>query len=115
MKRILDPAKIFQNLYSDASKVQRTASAGLAIKPMGELSGAKRVGKSATIMVYNSDGATLYISFGSQSVTAPTGPGNGIPLEKGEKMFLNSGDDEWIIASSDKAFGYLAISDEIDG
>jgi hypothetical protein len=33
----------------------------------------------------------------------------------GEKAILNSGDDEWIRASSSSVFGYNAVSDELEG
>lgn len=113
-KRILDPAKIAQNLYSDASHTQRTANAGLAIKPMGELSAAKRIGSAVTVMVYNSGNSVAYISFGAQSMASPSNPTNGIPVLAGEKVYLNSGDDEWVMASSNAVYGYLAVSDDIE-
>jgi len=113
-KRILDPAKIAQNLYSDASHVQRTANAGLAIKPIGEISSAKRVGKAASIMIYNSSNATAFVTFGSQSVSSPSNPSNGIPVLAGEKVFINSGDDEWVRASSNAVYGYVAIGNDTD-
>lgn len=113
-KRILDPAKIAQNLYSDASQVQRTASAGLAVKPMGEISAAKRVGKAATVMVYNSGNTVAFVAFGSQSVSGPANAATGIPVLAGEKAYLNSGDDEWVRASSNSVYGYLAVNDELD-
>lgn len=112
-KRILDPAKIIQNLYSDASQVQRTANAGMAIKPIGEISSAKRVGKAASIMIYNSSNAVVFVAFGSQSISAPSSPSNGIPILAGEKVFINSGDDEWIRASSNSVYAYASIGDDI--
>lgn len=113
-KRITGPARIAQNVYSDASQVQRTANAGLAIKPMGELSAAKRVGKAATIVVYNSGNHTAYVGFGDQSISAPSTPADGIPVLAGEKVSLNSGDDEWVRASSNSIYGYNAVSDELE-
>jgi hypothetical protein len=113
-KRILDPGKIAQNIYSDASQTQRTANAGLAIKPIGELSAAKRVGKASTIMVYNSGNSVAYVAFGDQSVSSPANPSSGIPVLAGEKAYLNSGDDAWIRSSSNSVYGYLAVGDELD-
>jgi len=113
-KRILGPAKIAQNVYSDASHVQRMANAGLAVKPMGDLSAAKRLGKAATIMVYNSGASVAYVAFGNQSLSSPANPATGIPVLAGEKVFLNSGDDEWVRASANTVYGYLAVNDEIE-
>lgn len=113
-KRITGPARIAQNVYSDASQVQRTANAGLAIKPMGDLSAAKRVGKAATVMVYNSGNSVAFVAFGDQSVSGPANPSAGIPVLAGEKVYLNSGDDEWVRASSNSVYGYLAVSDELE-
>jgi hypothetical protein len=113
-KRILGPAKIAQNVYSDASHVQRMADAGLAVKPMGDLSAAKRVGKAAPVMVFNSGNHPAYVAFGDQSVAAPSTPATGIPVMPGEKVFLNSGDDQWIRASTADVYGYSAVNDELE-
>jgi hypothetical protein len=81
---------------------------------MGDLSAAKRLGKAATIMVYNSGNAVAYVAFGDQSVSSPASPAAGIPVLAGEKVFLNSGDDQWVRASASTVYGYLAVNDETE-
>lgn len=106
IRRITDPAKRDQASFADFAQTLRTAEAGLDLTPVGAIAPAVRIGESTPILVFNSGASIAYVAFGAQTVAAPTGPANGIPVLPNEKLMLNSGPNAWIIASSAAVFGY---------
>ncbi len=107
LTKITDPAKISQLTFDENAQVRRTAHAGLELTPMGPINTAQRVGPGVPILVFNSGAAVAYVKFGNQSMAAPAGPADGIPILPNEKFVVNSGLLEWIIASSNSVYGYL--------
>jgi hypothetical protein len=107
INRITDIGKVIQSIFADAAASIRVAEAGLDLSPIGALGSRVRIGPSQPILVYNS-GAIGYIKFGDQTVTAPVNATDGIPVLAGQVFMLNSGSNEWVIASAGTLFGYLA-------
>ena len=104
--RIVDPGKRDQLLFAGDACTQRNTDAGLDLKPIGQINTAKKVGQSCPVIVFNSGAAVAYIAFGDSSVSAPTGPANGIPVLPNEKFVVNSGKHTHIISNSANAYGY---------
>lgn len=112
-KKIVDPAKRDQALFAANAGAQRASEAGLDLKPIGAINAAKRVESSTPVMVFNSGNAVAYVAFGAQNVTV-IGPLDGIPILPNEKYMVNSGKYEWIIASSNTVYAYVADFQEIE-
>jgi len=106
IKRVVDPAKITQLEFSSESCSMRTSETGLSLVPVGAVGTRVRVGISTAVMVFNAGASVAYVRFGDAAVSSPTGPGDGIPIASGEKLVINSGASEYVIASSASVFAY---------
>lgn len=57
--------------------------------------------------IFNSDTAVHYIATGpDNTVAAPTGPTDGIPVLPGQMVYVALGDDKYIIADAATVFAY---------
>jgi hypothetical protein len=108
VKNITNIGTILQAIFADLSAVIRVAQAGLDWTPKGDLTNAVRVGENTPVMLYNSTGGVLFVAFGDQSMSAPTGATDGIPIAAGEKFVLNSGAKAWVRGSAAGIFAYNA-------
>jgi len=106
-KKITNQAAIGINTFSAKSNAVRVGRAGIALLPIGPLGAAIRVGPGNTLEVYNSTASVVFVSFGIQTMSAPVGPADGIPVLPNSYRELNSGDSQWVRASSSSAFGYI--------
>lgn len=103
---VTNAGTVVQAVFADLAAVIRTVNAGLDWKPVGALGTAVRVTENTPVMVFNSAGAVAYVAFGIQTMAAPTGPTDGIPIAAGEKFVLSSGDFAWVRASAATVYGY---------
>ena len=108
LNKIVSPGTISQNTYDGDAKAQRNSESGLSWTPVGAINAAVRVGKSTSIMIYNSAGAVGFVKFGAQAVVAPTTAANGIPILPNSIMIISSGQSDWIIGSAATLFAYSA-------
>jgi hypothetical protein len=104
---ITNVGTLIQAVFADLAAAIRVAQVGLDFTPKGALTNAVRVGENQAVMIFNSAGAVGYVSFGSQSMGAPTGPTDGIPVAAGEKIVLSSGSNAWVRGSAATIFGYV--------
>lgn len=105
-KKITNLGSIHQNTYSDDAKVLRVAETGHNLAPKGAIATAVKVGDGQPVMVFNSDTNPHYVKFGDESVAAPSGPANGIPIPAGQFLVLNSGANMWIRSDSATVYAY---------
>jgi hypothetical protein len=108
MKRVTSTSEITQKTFSDSAWVLKTAQSGLSLQPIGPLNNAVRVGDHQPVVVFNSGATVAYVKFGPQSVSAPTGPADGIPIQPNEKYEVNSGNNEFIRSDSADVYGYAS-------
>lgn len=106
--KITDPAKIIQLVFDDESNVNKIAESGMSLQPIGALGSPVRVGQTRPVLVYNSGASVAFVKFGQQGITAPAGAADGIPVLPNSLFVLNSGSNDWVIASSAAVFGYAA-------
>ncbi len=105
---VVNMGTLMQAIFADYAAVIRVAQAGLDWTPIGSITSAVQCGRNTPVMIYNSTGTTLYIVFGSQSVAAPTGPANGVPVLSGQIFVANSGLSSWVIGSAAGLYAYNA-------
>ena len=108
IRKITDPGTLMQSIFADLAGDVRVGESGMDLKPIGAIDSAKRVGEGTSVLVYNAGGSTAFGKFGVQTVTAPTGPSDGIPILASEKFMCNSGPDAWIIGNSASLYAYTA-------
>lgn len=111
IKKITNPQQIFQSVYGDSSSVIRMAEGGLDWTPKGAAGTAVRVDKGTPILCYNGGAGVAFVAFGAQGMSAPSSAANGIPVLAGQTFILNSGDNEWVRASSASLFVYVGDYD----
>lgn len=97
-----------QALFADLAAVVRVGLAGLDWHPLGDVATATLCLPNTPVMLYNSTGATLFVAFGAQAMTAPTNATNGIPVAAGEKFVASSGANSFVRASAAGIFAYNA-------
>lgn len=105
---LTDLGTMQQAVFADVAAVLRTAQSGLDWNPLGDCSTSKQCGPHTPVMIYNSTNAVVFVSFGTQSVTAPSSALNGIPILAGEKFVLSSGLSSWVISSAAAVYAYNA-------
>jgi len=104
--KITNVLSVIQRIYSDRARVIRTAESGMVWDPKGELSTALFCGTNKPIQLYNASGATQYVAFGAQGMSAPSSASDGFPIPAGSLFVINSGDNDWVRSSSNQVFGY---------
>lgn len=111
IKTITSPPQIFQSIFGDKASVVRIAEAGLDWTPKGAANNAVRVDKGTPVLCYNGGAGVAFVAFGAQGMSAPSTAANGIPVLAGQTFVLNSGDSEWVRASSASLFVYVGDFD----
>ena len=99
---------ISYNRYAGALKMLPVAG---MLTPIGSL--ATKVALpdlGTTVAIFNPTTGVLYVKFGNNTVTAPTGGADGIPVPAGQYLTLASGPYGYVIASG-AVFGYLVEDD----
>jgi hypothetical protein len=104
----IDPARIGITSYDATAQVQKNSDAGLSWKPLGAVGSAVRIGKCTPVMLFNNSGTTQFVSFGTSSVAVPAGPGTGIPVLNNQPVVYNSGEHDYVIASSSSVYVYTS-------
>lgn len=104
----VDPARIGITSYDVAAQVQKNSDAGLSWKPLGTATSAVRVGPHTPVMILNDSGSIKYVAFGNASISAPTGPSDGMPCIHHSPVVFNSGENEYIRASAGNVYVYTA-------
>ena len=104
VNKVTNPQQILQQTFADKSGVVRQSESGLDWTPKGAAGSAVRVGPGCPILCYNSIGTVGFVTFGVQSMAAPTGPTDGIPILPNSTFVINSGDLEWVRASAATIF-----------
>jgi hypothetical protein len=107
LNKVTNPAEIQQKVFAPKAQVVRTSESGYVLSPLGALNTAVKVGKGASVMVFNSANQTKYVKFGDSAVTAPSDASDGVPILAGEKFMLNSGDNDFIISDDNTCYGFL--------
>jgi hypothetical protein len=107
IKQVYDPGAARQAVYSDEAQSERSSEAGLNWKPKGAIGTRVRVEKAMPVMLYNSAAAVAFVKFGDQSVTAAADAASGIPVLPNSILVVNSGLDEYVIASAATVFAYI--------
>jgi hypothetical protein len=106
--RLTDPAKIQQKGFNDQAQVMKNSDGGLSWKPLGAAGTRIRVGQATPIMLYNSTATDAFVKFGDNTVTAPAGAADGIPVLASSTVVHNSGEHSYVIASAGTVFAYTA-------
>lgn len=104
--KITGASKRDELTYSPNSKVMKHAEGGLDWKPLGSAATALRVEDGTPTLIYNSSSSVAYVTFGDNTVAAPTSPATGIPIAANEKFVMNSGSSAFVRGSSASIFVY---------
>lgn len=102
------PLDISFNKYAGALK---TLPLEGQLQPLGPANSAINCDLGDVIAFYNDSSSAKYVAFGDSTVSAPTGPTNGIALKPNDYTYLSVGMNNYFISNSSSVYAYKLIDD----
>lgn len=102
-------ADVEYNEHAGAKKVLGPILGKLV--PLGSASSLKKIDPGSTVAFYNANSSTKYVKIGSGTITAPTGPADGIALPPLSYTLLAMASDNAFISDHADVCAYEVLDD----
>jgi hypothetical protein len=105
-------AAAIEYAYNDAAGASKAINMLGHLVPLGAANTVQSPGQGRTIAFFNSNASTVrWVRFGNNTVTAPTGYADGVPLPPGEYTILGLGPNTSYIANNADVFAYEVVDE----
>jgi hypothetical protein len=96
-----DPQSAAANTYSEYSGAQKNVPSGWArSRFIGDATTAKAILPGQNFAIYNNAGAVAFVSFYPTGSAVAADSTNGVPIPPNDYLYLNSSDNDFVIASA---------------
>lgn len=93
--------------WNDQAGAHKVMGPNLGVlTPVGDASTSLPRLPGSTMVFFNADNSIHYVKFGGSTVTAPTGPADGIPVPPGTLLTLGFGDNTNVISDTNDVYAY---------